>query len=58
MSLIKRTNDDGASSVEYGLIVAAIAGVIVAIVFGLGLATKSLFQDTSSCIAAEGSSTC
>jgi len=50
--------DSGASSVEYGLIIAAIAAVIVAIVFGLGTATKSLFNNTSSCVSAGASSTC
>jgi pilus assembly protein Flp/PilA len=36
--------DRGASAVEYGLMVAAIAAVIVGIVFGLG----NLLQDTFS----------
>lgn len=52
------TRDSGASSVEYGLIIAAIAAVIVAVVFGLGTATKSLFGKTSSCVSAGASSTC
>jgi pilus assembly protein Flp/PilA len=38
--------DRGASAVEYGLMVAAIAAVIVAIVFGLGGLVKSTFTDT------------
>jgi len=52
------TRDSGASSVEYGLIIAAIAAVIIAVVFGLGTATKSLFDETSSCVSAGASSTC
>ena len=51
-------NDDGASAVEYGLLVAAIAAVIVAVVFGLGSIVKGKFQDTSSCINAGSASTC
>jgi pilus assembly protein Flp/PilA len=38
--------DDGASAVEYGLLVAAIAALIVIIVFALGGLVKSIFQDT------------
>lgn len=45
-------NDRGASAVEYGLLVAAIAAVIVAIVFGLGAIIKDKFSSTSSCISA------
>lgn len=39
--------DDGASAVEYGLIVFAVAAVIVAVVVALGGVTLELFQ--SSC---------
>ena len=42
--------DEGASAVEYGLLVAAIAAVIVGVVFGLGLLLKSAFSNTSTCI--------
>lgn len=38
--------DDGASAVEYGLLVAAIAAVIVAIVFALGGIIENVFKDT------------
>lgn len=50
--------DEGASAVEYGLLVAAIAAVIVAVVFGLGSLIKGKFSSTSSCIAASTSSAC
>jgi pilus assembly protein Flp/PilA len=43
--------DRGASAVEYGLMVAAIAAVIVAVVFGLGGLVKGAFTDT--CVAIE-----
>jgi pilus assembly protein Flp/PilA len=38
--------DEGASAVEYGLLVAAIAAVIVVIVFALGGVIKDVFQET------------
>lgn len=47
-------SDRGASAVEYGLLVAAIAAVIVAIVFGLGGLIKDAFSKTSSCISGTG----
>ena len=37
--------DDGASAVEYGLLVAAIAAVIMIVVFALGGAIKSTLYD-------------
>ena len=46
MSPIRPPNDDGASAVEYGLLVAAIAAVIIFIVFAIGLATNAMFQET------------
>lgn len=43
----RRSHDeDGASAVEYGLLVAAIAGVIVIIVFALGGIVSDLFTST------------
>lgn len=47
----RNTRDRGASAVEYGLMVAAIAAVIVGIVFGLGKLVSDTFSKTSSCIA-------
>jgi Flp pilus assembly pilin Flp len=44
-------NEDGASSVEYGLVVTAIAALLAAIVFALGGATLDLFS--SSCTQIE-----
>ena len=41
-------HDDGASSVEYGLLIVAIAAVIVAVVYALGTATKGNFTNTCS----------
>jgi pilus assembly protein Flp/PilA len=44
------SNDRGASAVEYGLMVAAIAAVVVGIVFGLGTVVKDTFTQTAVCI--------
>ena len=54
-TLIARRDEKGASAVEYGLLVAGIAAVIVLIVFTLGGQIKDAFQGTSDCIAAKGS---
>jgi len=50
--------DEGASAVEYGLLVAAIAAIIVAVVFLLGTRVKSTFSKTNSCISNSGGSGC
>jgi len=44
-------DDKGASAVEYGLLIAAIAAVIVVIVFALGSVVKSKFQKTCDLVA-------
>jgi pilus assembly protein Flp/PilA len=46
--------DRGASAVEYGLMVAAIAAVIVAVVFGLGGLVRNSFTDTCRELATSG----
>jgi pilus assembly protein Flp/PilA len=48
-------DDTGASAVEYGLLVAAIAAVIVVVVFALGGVLKSKFDTTCKNIAGSGS---
>jgi pilus assembly protein Flp/PilA len=47
--------DEGASAVEYGLLVAAIAAIIVGVVFILGGKVSSTFDQTQSCISNQGS---
>lgn len=44
--------EDGASAVEYGLLVAGIAAVIIAAVFVIGNVVNTKFQDTGSAISA------
>jgi len=51
--MTSKARDRGASAVEYGLLVAAIAAVIVGIVFGLGTLVSGVFSKTSSCISAK-----
>jgi len=56
-----KRDEDGASAVEYGLLVAAIAALIVIIVFALGGVIKNVFKktcDTISSNAATAGSTC
>lgn len=45
-------DESGATAVEYGIMVALIAAVVVAVVFVLGQQTKSLFQKTSDSLNA------
>jgi len=58
--VMRDTKDRGASAVEYGLMVAAIAAVIVGIVFGLGNVVADVFTSTCQSIQASpgGSATC
>ena len=44
--------EEGASAVEYGLLVAAIAAVIVIVIFALGGVIKDVFKNTCSSIKA------
>ena len=52
--IARRRQEDGASAVEYGLLVAAIAAVIVIIVFALGGVIKNAFQSTCDNITQGG----
>jgi pilus assembly protein Flp/PilA len=42
--------DDGASAVEYGLLIAAVAAVISAVVFSLGHVVSEEFASHSACL--------
>ncbi len=44
------TRDEGATAVEYGLLVALIAAVIVAVVLTLGKQVSNAFQSVSTAI--------
>ncbi len=54
-NLMNARNDEGASAVEYGLLVAAIAAVIVIIVFALGGVIKNVFTKTCSTVSSGAS---
>lgn len=43
-------DEQGATAVEYGLIVAAIAGVIIAVVFLLGNKVKNTFNNVAAAL--------
>ncbi len=45
-ALLARRDDEGASAVEYGLLVAAIAALIVIVVFALGKVVNEVFKKT------------
>lgn len=52
----RRRSETGASAVEYGLLVAAIAALIVIIVFALGGVVSDVFSDTCDTIQTESGS--
>jgi len=54
----RRENQKGASAVEYGLLVALIAAVIVLAVLLLGDTIKNIFNDTSKCLSTQTSADC
>lgn len=56
--MARRPHDAGASAVEYALLIAGIAAVVVLAVFTLGGAVTGLFTETKDCYAAGASSTC
>ena len=51
----RRDEEKGASAVEYGLLVAAIAAIIVLIVFAIGKFVKEGFGDTCAAMSAQSS---
>ena len=50
--------EDGATAVEYGILVAAIAAVIVAVTFIIGGQISTAFQSVCNAIAAGGGAPC
>ena len=59
-ALIRSSSDTGASAVEYAILVSAIAAVLVALIFGLGVLTASEFSGTCTTLvtAANNGGTC
>lgn len=50
--------DDGASAVEYGLLIAGIAALIIVAVFAFGGSVGGLFSDTCNTVASRTSTDC
>jgi pilus assembly protein Flp/PilA len=50
--------DEGASAVEYGLLIAGIAALIAVAVFTLGSNLNTRFQDTGECVAGTSANDC
>jgi len=48
----------GASAVEYGLLIAGIAALIVVVVFAFGGVIKNIFQNTCNSVGASGGGSC
>jgi pilus assembly protein Flp/PilA len=55
---LRARRDDGASAVEYGLLVALIAVVIAGTVFLLGRSLQARFNDTNNCVNNANNNTC
>ena len=51
---MRRNSEEGASAVEYGLLVALIAAVIVVAVIALGGTVRDAFNDTNDCVKDAG----
>lgn len=48
-----RMDERGASAVEYGLLIAGIAALVVAVVFLFGGAIKDIFNDTCATVQSD-----
>ena len=56
---LAKMDERGASAVEYGLLIAGIAALIVVVVFAFGGVIKKIFQTTCNSVgASSGNSTC
>jgi len=56
-NMLAKRNEDGASAVEYGLLVAGIAALIVAVVFLFGGMVSNVFGSTCNTIKTSASIT-
>ena len=55
---LAKMDERGASAVEYGLLIAGIAALIVLIVFVFGGALNTIFQDTCDSVTQSSSAGC
>jgi pilus assembly protein Flp/PilA len=53
-----KMDERGASAVEYGLLIAGIAALIVAVVFLFGGVIKNIFQSTCNQVGQSGGGSC
>jgi pilus assembly protein Flp/PilA len=51
-------DERGASAVEYGLLIAGIAALIVVVVFAFGGVIKNIFQTTCNSVGQSGGGSC
>ena len=51
---LAKMDERGASAVEYGLLIAGIAAVVVVAVFAFGGKISGIFDHTSACIDSQG----
>jgi pilus assembly protein Flp/PilA len=56
MLAARKDAERGASAVEYGLLIAGIAALIVVVVFAFGDNLTAIFEDTCSSVTASSSS--
>jgi pilus assembly protein Flp/PilA len=55
---IAKMDERGASAVEYGLLIAGIAALIVVVVFAFGGVLTNIFSNTCSSVAQSGGGSC
>ncbi len=55
---LAKMDDRGASAVEYGLLIAGIAALIVVVVFAFGGVLTKIFSSTCNAVGASASATC
>jgi pilus assembly protein Flp/PilA len=55
---LAKMDERGASAVEYGLLIAGIAALIVVVVFAFGGVIKSIFQKTCNSVGASSGGSC
>jgi pilus assembly protein Flp/PilA len=55
---LAKMDERGASAVEYGLLIAGIAALIIVVVFAFGGVLNTIFKDTCDKVGASASATC
>jgi len=51
-------NERGASAVEYGMLIAGVAALILVVVFGFGQVVRTMFSDSCGTITSQVKNTC